>query len=796
MAGDGQISNHFSGASGMKISCDSCGAQYELDESKIPETGVAVQCTECEAIFVARKPKKTPAAVKPIPVDKLTRPDMSAQSSQPAAAPAAWTLRRTDGQTFPFREISTLQRWVVERKAIREDSISNDGLTWRELSEIPELEPFFEVVEKALSGSFANQTPPDQQAKPGSGPRMTMQMWAASDESDQAPPPRPTAPELMPANEPAPEPAPMPEPEPEPAPAPEPAPEPKPSMIIDLNTSTKPPTYDDLDAVPTAASPKPGISAADIEDTQITSDAPTPAPEPVAETPVPAAAQEPSELGASPTPDAHHDDWAHSDEAAAPSEPEKPQAAESLEPLSAKKEPAHGDWDSWSEEDPDDIKPRGKGLKIALIALTAVVVALVATYLLAPGLFKASMPETAVASLIAARNQVNLYSLESFDQAEPILTKLIEDYPEWADAYVGMAELFNARADYAQYELTELESQQTELQTQFAALRKVVEEENGKDAEKTAQLEAIGKRLDELNRKLAKLTDHFNTALSKSHDFVTQALKFEPEAIGSHRALAEYYRLGLKASDSVDQIDRALAVDPNDAASLAIKGALYAADKATYTQAIVELKKAIMKDPSLIRAKLHLAQVMVASADNAQAIDTLKKILDENDPNHAIAKAMLQTLETPPPPPLEALEPEAPATEEPKEEAKPVKADPPKPQTYEQLVDSAQRLQRSDRAAQALKLYQQALKLKSSAEVLAGIGYCYVDLNKLREAKSNFEQALGKNPRHAGALYGMGLASESLNDNAGAKTYYQRYLDYHPNGPEAGIARRKLERME
>ena len=53
------------------------------------------------------------------------------------------------GDVFRFRELTTLQQWIVERKVSRDDEISRSGDNWKRLGGIAELESFFHVVEQA-----------------------------------------------------------------------------------------------------------------------------------------------------------------------------------------------------------------------------------------------------------------------------------------------------------------------------------------------------------------------------------------------------------------------------------------------------------------------------------------------------------------------------------------------------------------------------------------------------------------------------------------------------------------------
>ena len=175
----------------MKVACDACNAEYEVDESKIPPNGLAVKCTKCHSIFVIRPTARTPEPVVPVSVDDLVKePEEAAPTAQPEAEPTPyWTLRREDGTTYPFPDFSTLQRWIVEHKALRDDEISNDGTAWRRVGDVPELAPFLEVVHRAQSGTFPAQ-PDEPQQKPQATPHTTLQMWATEQPSRKGRPRR------------------------------------------------------------------------------------------------------------------------------------------------------------------------------------------------------------------------------------------------------------------------------------------------------------------------------------------------------------------------------------------------------------------------------------------------------------------------------------------------------------------------------------------------------------------------------------------------------------------------------
>lgn len=125
----------------MDVRCDKCGTEYEFEEKNLTDEGVAVRCTECSHVFKVRR--RSIAVTEPI----------SAPAAPEAKADQPWMIRRENGDAYTFRDLTTLQKWIVERKVSRGDEISRSGESWKRLGNIAELATFFQVVDQALSTS-------------------------------------------------------------------------------------------------------------------------------------------------------------------------------------------------------------------------------------------------------------------------------------------------------------------------------------------------------------------------------------------------------------------------------------------------------------------------------------------------------------------------------------------------------------------------------------------------------------------------------------------------------------------
>lgn len=162
----------------MDVSCPKCQTEYELDDARITEDGVTVKCTSCAHVF--RVKRKSLVVTLPVRPGEPPPPPAEAMGSLPPAPPLReWKLRQPNGNVYPCRDLTMLQKWIIEGKVQRDDEISLTGETWKRLGNIPELASFFQVVDDAakaralesMSKSPATGSPPVQQPAAPSGPK-------------------------------------------------------------------------------------------------------------------------------------------------------------------------------------------------------------------------------------------------------------------------------------------------------------------------------------------------------------------------------------------------------------------------------------------------------------------------------------------------------------------------------------------------------------------------------------------------------------------------------------------------
>jgi predicted Zn finger-like uncharacterized protein len=165
----------------MDVRCERCGTEYEFDETKVTQAGVTVKCAQCGHLFKVRRRSEASAA-KPLPAPPIVT----------SSGERMWMVRDPrNGEIQRFRELTTLQQWIVEQRVSRDHEISRTGEIWKPLGEIAELASFFQVVDLAVRSGQTPNPParPSPPALPSSSAQGTL------DPTPSPPPWQPSAPE-------------------------------------------------------------------------------------------------------------------------------------------------------------------------------------------------------------------------------------------------------------------------------------------------------------------------------------------------------------------------------------------------------------------------------------------------------------------------------------------------------------------------------------------------------------------------------------------------------------------------
>jgi len=125
----------------MDVRCERCKTLYELDDARVSEAGTTVRCTTCGHVFRVRKKVL-------LMTEAVGAGGESSAVPPPVAEKPPWRVRSPNGRVIAFRELTSMQKWIVERKFGRDDEISLHGDSWKRLGDIAELQPFFLLLDE------------------------------------------------------------------------------------------------------------------------------------------------------------------------------------------------------------------------------------------------------------------------------------------------------------------------------------------------------------------------------------------------------------------------------------------------------------------------------------------------------------------------------------------------------------------------------------------------------------------------------------------------------------------------
>ena len=263
------------------------------------------------------------------------------------------------------------------------------------------------------------------------------------------------------------------------------------------------------------------------------------------------------------------------------------------------------------------------------------------------------------------------------------------------------------------------------------------------------------------------------------------ALEADPNNARSNRAMADYYRFGKSEEQMRPLLDRTKDLAPGSARLSYTLGAHASDDPTAFERAFRYFDEALEANPKYQRARFKLAQLHLKNKSVDKALLHAKTIL-EQVPEHEGAQALVAQLSPSPAPPP----PKKPAPEE----KKPVSA--PKPPTFDRLLEQAQRMRLADRPRRAARVFEKALALEADdPDALAGLGWCYIDLEDPNAAITKFKRIVDRLPRYSDAHMGLAEAYNLKGMKRDAIKHYQKYLQVLPDGPDAPVARRMLKQL-
>ena len=122
------------------------------------ETGTPELPFETAGAYDDSLQKRFEAETTPEAADPALEP-FRAQDGHPELDSPEGTLLKQEGKVYHVRNLATIQRWIVERRVLREDLISTGGMRWEPVGHHPDLEIFFQMVERLDELELSSRLP-------------------------------------------------------------------------------------------------------------------------------------------------------------------------------------------------------------------------------------------------------------------------------------------------------------------------------------------------------------------------------------------------------------------------------------------------------------------------------------------------------------------------------------------------------------------------------------------------------------------------------------------------------------
>jgi len=841
----------------MDVRCEKCKTEYELEDSRVTNKGVTVKCTQCGHLFRVRRRagtgvteaptdesgteskgrKKTVpgrfAGAKParqipdlnVGGSQKREPQKSAEKkatekaandttsrekaakghsrTEEQSAAKRWLIRRTSGEVFQFKELTTLQQWIVEEKVDREDEISKSGKAWEKLGAIEELKSFFTVVDQARQSRLV-------QAKSESG-QEKIQRTKKSDEAaaneelkDTNDVDLATAPTLPPARKTG---------------------EQKTPSKIDATEThptegKKPITIDPVEQGALSAEQRDDVEEEDIPTAEMKKGRESAAYE-MGSGVFKEDVEGPSEMGKLTSDD---------------KEPGRTAAWEKEGFRVSKKAVEPTAEITISERDALQ-RPGSGAMKVIAVIVIGAIIGLAAVI----GIWKwdkivdllAGEEDKAKDKYSHARALVLKDTEESLSRAKEIF-RIVYGAKKSAEARAGQAKVAALQALYRKWKADSLEEQaqriaQKRANTDHLSKTAPNEEKESKKPTAPKKSEREKEKPQKVARKRAKIPEltpspEAAALRKKASEIRGEAAVWAKEALGHARAAYDIKKnpltsrilalsllaAGRDSAEAKKHLQYALNEQGNDPNTLYVKAVLETTEE-KWSKARQSLRQAIAihrKQSTKIMYRAHylMARLSLKLEEPGKAKNELQSILATNK-NHRQAEHLLKliTQEETSPGEEAIAEQTADAGVEPVDAGKTDTGEAPEESPtdktlvgdYDTLVRKGDRFSETGRVDDAVKAYSKALQQKpSGVEALTGLAYCHLDKGRSSKAKSTFRKVLSLSPGHGEALIGMAEIYKKESNWKNSLEYFKRYLNYHPGGRRSGLAQRNVKELE
>lgn len=279
--------------------------------------------------------------------------------------------------------------------------------------------------------------------------------------------------------------------------------------------------------------------------------------------------------------------------------------------------------------------------------------------------------------------------------------------------------------------------------------------------------------------------DAFNkTDYDKAKDFLTRAIKVQPEMAAAHSLKSRTHLEQDELEDAVFHANKTLKLDKNDPEPNYVLGEVAMANKDTDT-ADQNFRSATIKDPEHYLSYYRLAAIRYRQKLFPEAAELYQKVISiKSDFYKAYVNLGLTLIQVKQNKDAEKVFLKALSLKD-------IKNQPSDLASVYRSLGLAYRLQRKN--SEAIDAYEKAIATESKASDYFSLASLYEQENQNEKAKSSYTRGLATHGNHFPSLYNLGNLYFQEGDDKNAKKYYLKALDENDKHISTLIQLGKLE---
>ncbi len=121
----------------MIVKCEHCEQSYQIDETKLPDQGGRIRCTQCSKMVLIKPKRTTTAKASPKKTTEKTSPKTPEKKPEKKAQ-TTWKVR-SSGLTYACQGMDSLRDWLLSRNDLNDIKVAKEEDDFCEIGDYAEI---------------------------------------------------------------------------------------------------------------------------------------------------------------------------------------------------------------------------------------------------------------------------------------------------------------------------------------------------------------------------------------------------------------------------------------------------------------------------------------------------------------------------------------------------------------------------------------------------------------------------------------------------------------------------------